>query len=381
MKLAVISYFFPPCSTGAGTVNYNMFKYIAQTEYEVITVSDSTWFKLGTYDLNYVFNVNAHKLPVYSTSNLNRLIFTFLSLIIGLRLLMTKKVDNILVIYPYFCDLISGYLLHKITGKPLLIYMHDLFSETRKQAHLYKVWNKLEWRIMSSAKVIFVMNNKYISHYSSKGINNMVLLPPTIDLSEIYYFDLDKINESEKTNDLKIVFTGSAYGANENAILKFLESTERLDSLKVVFATPSLLGQSEKLQSKLKKVSIGFLDKKQCINLQKSADVLLLPLAFNSVYPDEIRCAFPCKLLEYMAVGKPILALVPKGTFVEYFINKYKVGIAVTELNENRIIEAIELLRDVETNRKLGENAKNTVKLFDSKKQSQEFISLLNQIN
>jgi glycosyltransferase involved in cell wall biosynthesis len=380
MKLEVISFFFPPNSTGAGTVTYNMFKYIPTDNYEVITISDSTSYKLGIYDSNYILNSKATKLPIYSISFKDRFLFFILSTIFGMHSFSKKKFNYVLVIYPYFTDLITGYILHKLTRRPLLIYMHDLFSETRKGARLFRFWEILETKILHSSKIIFVMNEKYISHYSKRGFNNIVLLPPSIDLSNNIYQTLRE-DDIPDDQELKIVFTGSAYGAHEDAIIKFIESAQNLDNIKLVFATPMYWGLTKKLKQMLKEISVGFLSKEACIQLQNSADILFLPLAFHSVYEEEIICAFPCKLLEYLAVGKPILALVPKGCFVESFINKYEVGVTVDELSTEKILTAINILKDEKTRIKFGDNAKKTVEMFDSKTQSQKFISFLNNLS
>ncbi|MCX6648710.1 MAG: hypothetical protein NTV61_04900 [Candidatus Bathyarchaeota archaeon] len=106
----------------------------------------------------------------------------------------------------------------------------------------------------------------------------MVLVPPTRDLSNKYYLKLEKIGEKPKTDELKIVFTGSAYSANENAIIKFLDTATQIKNLKLLFATPKDWETIEKLKSVLKEIGVGFLDKEKCINLQNSPDVLFLPL-------------------------------------------------------------------------------------------------------
>jgi len=169
------------------------------------------------------------------------------------------------------------------------------------------------------------------------------------------------------------VFTGSIYVANEDAILCFLGAVKKVNNVQVVFATPHR-------KDYLKKVSVGFLPKKECYKLQRNADVLLLPLSFKSPYPEEIRCAFPIKVLEYLAAGKPILTIVPKGSFMEEFIKKYKVGLVVTELSEEKIADAINELKDKKKRQNFSENAAKAVLLFDAKVQSKKLYSIVEDL-
>jgi glycosyltransferase involved in cell wall biosynthesis len=130
----------------------------------------------------------------------------------------------------------------------------------------------------------------------------------------------------------------------------------------------------------VREMNVGFLPKKECIALQKSADILFLPLSGDSIYPEEIEVAFPCKLLEYMAAGKPILALVPKGSFVESFVNKYKVGVVVNDLSVDKTVAAINLLKNVKLRDTLSQNALRTVKLFDSRRLCRQLFKIINEI-
>lgn len=112
------------------------------------------------------------------------------------------------------------------------------------------------------------MNERFIDHYLKREISNMKVLPPSIDLNEDKY-DPFSSRESSK-GCLRMVFTGSVYGLHEKAVLAFLKAVEVMPDVEVLFATPST-------RKYLKQVSVGFLSKKECIKLQRSADVLFLP--------------------------------------------------------------------------------------------------------
>ena len=65
------------------------------------------------------------------------------------------------------------------------------------------------------------------------------------------------------------------------------------------------------------------------IKLQQSADILFLPLAFDSPIPEVIRSSAPAKLGEYLAAGRPILVHAPAGSFVTELIRNAEAGVVV----------------------------------------------------
>lgn len=381
MKVLIISYFFPPCATGAATVMYNFCRYLPKTSFNIITAKSDLAIHLGIYDKEYILDCKTTRLPIYKNTSFDHFRFLLLAIVAGLSYNRNKQTGCILAVYPYFCDLLAGYVLHKMTKKPLVIYMHDLCSETRRKALAYKFLFFLEKKIFSAAATILIMNKKYREHYLRRGINNLTIFPPSIDLSEAQDYERFVTFRNDNEGKLKIVFTGSVYETNEDAVLAFLEAAKKARDVQVLFATPTKEGYlPSHLKSALKKVNVGFLPKKKCLELQKTADVLFLPLSHNYSYPEEMECAFPCKLLEYLAAGKPILAIVPRKSFVEAFIRKYDVGIAVTELSIERVTDAIEELKAEEKRKRYGENALKTVSLFDAKKQSERLFSMIENV-
>ncbi len=376
MKTLIITYHFPPCTDGAATLMHNLCKYLPKECYYVITAREElgihSWNNLGVYDREYILDCRTIRLPVRTKKLRDRIKFFLLMILEGILLNRKGEVDCLLAVYPDEFDLFGGYVLRQLTGKPLIIYMHDLYSEVRKKAHLYRIWMSIERKLFSSASAILVTNEKFKDYYLKKGIKNVVVLPSCVDLNENDHQEISQSRARSQEN-LRLVYTGSVYEANEDTILCFLEAAKKVNNVEIIFATPYR-------KDYLEKVSIGFLSKKECSKLQRNADVLFLPLSFKSPYPEEIKCAFPCKVLEYLAAGKPILAIVPRGSFMEDFIRGNEVGIAVTEPSSEKIAETIEVLKDKEKRRRYGRNALRTVVLFDARKQAKRLCSIIEHV-
>lgn len=376
MKILIISYYFPPCTNAASTLMYNLCKYLPRECYTVVTAKEESgiycWDNVGAYDKEYVLDCSTLRLPVRTNRMRDRIKFFMLTILKGLFLNRKGEVDCLLAVYPDEFDLFGAYVLRQLTRKPLIIYMHDLLSEVKRRARAYKVRKFIETKIFSSASAILVTNEKSKDHYSRRGIRNVIVLPSCVYLNENDYQAISQSSARSQRN-LRIVYTGSAYSANEDAILCFLEATKKVNNVEIIFAV-------RYKKKYLEKVSIGFLSKKECSKLQRNADVLFLPLSFKSPYPEEIRCAFPIKALEYLAAGKPILAIVPEGTFMEEFIKRNEVGIVVTELSEEKIIDAIEKLKDEERRKYFSKNALKAVPLFDARIQSRRLYSIIEHV-
>lgn len=381
MQILIISYVFPPCTTGAATVMYNLCKYLPKNCFNVITTKKEFCIRRGIHDKDYELNCNTIRLPARTSTSIDMVVFLVLTIFKGLSLNKKGKITCILTVHPYFYDLLGAYILQKLTRKPYVVYMHDLFSELKRNALLYRIWLSLEKRVFSNAAKILVMNEEYRKHYYERGIRKVSIFPPSIDYDHYDGKDLIIAKPEASPTELRIAYTGSVYGAQETAVLTFLKAAKKVSDVHAMFATPSQKGYlKSSLKESLKDVNVGFLPKKECIKLQKEADVLFLPLSSDFTHPDEVQCAFPCKLLDYLVAGKPILAVVPKGSFVESFVRKHEVGLVVNELSEEKIAAAIQELKDLNKREAFSQNALKTARLFDAKIWTGRLCSVLKDV-
>ncbi|MCJ7633084.1 glycosyltransferase [Candidatus Bathyarchaeota archaeon] len=366
MRTLVISWFFPPNTGGAATVMYNLCKFLPKSDYVILTAS-SDWNILGrVHDLHFALDCYSIYLPVHNHA-LGSFRFSLSVFIRGLLLNKKEGCDCLLAVYPDIFDLLGAYFLHVVIRKPLVVYMHDLFSENITNSLLRTLWGLVEKVIFSASHVVLVTNEKFKKHYEDRLIFNTKVFPHSIELRPEK--KLDQIKKA-KTGKTRIVFTGTVSEAQEDAVFALIEATKDADNLEVIFATPS-----EK--DYLKGVSVGYLSKEGCRKLQATADILFVPLALKYRNPDETRIAFPTKILEYLMAGKPILAMAPRGSYVEDFINRNEVGIVVTEGSKEDIVGAVRKLANKGNKRKFSRNGLKTVQHFDARLRSKELHSLL----
>jgi glycosyltransferase involved in cell wall biosynthesis len=96
---------------------------------------------------------------------------------------------------------------------------------------------------------------------------------------------------------------------------------------------------------------------------QRASDAVVLPLAFQTTNPDEIRTVFPTKLLEYFVCGRPILVHAPADSWVSRNARDTGWGAVADTAEPKALAQAIDsLLSDAEAQRNFVAAAKNAAR-------------------
>jgi glycosyltransferase involved in cell wall biosynthesis len=161
---------------------------------------------------------------------------------------------------------------------------------------------------------------------------------------------------------IKIVYTGSIYHANNDCFHNLIMAMDVLESYGVELhiytdQTVEQLSDQGVLSAKVH-IHPQILDS-EVFKVQRDADILFLPLAFDSLIPEVIRTSSPNKMGEYLASGSPVLAHVPVDSFVAYYFKKNHCGVIVGESNVDLLCECIkQIINDVELRRNVIFNAR-----------------------
>jgi glycosyltransferase involved in cell wall biosynthesis len=92
--------------------------------------------------------------------------------------------------------------------------------------------------------------------------------------------------------------------------------------------------------------------------IQQSADVLFLPLAFESAYPEIVRTAAPGKMGEFLAARRPVLVHAPPDSFIAWYFRHFECGLVVDRNDPAELARALELLlSDIVLREKLSARA------------------------
>lgn len=375
MKIALISRSFPPRVSGSAIVLGSLFKHFPQDSYFVFKEEEHEGSIDASSTLNcriYSFNLNSYN--IY----LGRLLHSWLSyffmptLVLNiLKITKREKADILFSVYPHPSFFIASFIAHKLGNKPFFIYMHDTWEDAMGRdtgAHRFMA-RIFEKRILLSASEVFVISEPLRELYLRKyGIRSSVL-PHCIDLPENPP-DKNYIIPEERNGTVRILFTGDVYKTNIDALKNLVDAMDLLpNNYELTLCTPADPSDLRDYGiGEQKNVNIRFVETRdELLSLQREADVLFLPLAFNSSVPRiELATIFPTKTIEYLISGTPILVHAPS----DYYVVRYAIdkgwGYVVSESCPDRLREAIlRLTRDAKLRQKLVRNAWRTAAIYD----------------
>ena len=183
---------------------------------------------------------------------------------------------------------------------------------------------------------------------------------------------------------IKIVYTGAVYHANYDCFWNLIQAMKLLKEyhLELHIYTAQTREHLESQQIKSEHIIIhSHVPYKDIQEQQRMADILFLPLAFESLIPEVIRTSAPGKMGEYLASGRPVLAHVPSNSFVAYYLNKYKCALIVDQNKPDKLADGIKnLILDHELRKKIIDNAQRQVRLdYSPELASSSLMALLQQ--
>ncbi|MCM0647438.1 glycosyltransferase family 4 protein [Clostridium swellfunianum] len=365
-KIAILSHILPPSPSGQATVLYQLLKNYVKDSYCLISLKSraASTRNSGTEKLNAnYYNLSHIRLP-YRLSFLNTPFMPITNILLRLikmkKILKSEKCSALVVCTGDLYNVPAAYLASKACKIPFAIYMFDDY--VHQWTGLNRIFSKFVASIIfKKAKGIIVPNEFLQADYlkdfevQTNVIHNPCEIP-----------DVNKLKNSKykfDTNGINIIYTGTIYAAQLSAVKNLVEAVNMLDDkIKVyfhVFTSTSkasltkdgVVGKNVIYHEHVKQADI--------MDIQASADILFLPLAFNSDYPEVIRTSAPGKTGEYLSVGKPIIVHAPKGSFISSYFKENKCGMVVDEDNVEQLAKAIlKLVEDKNLSTLLGENAR-----------------------
>ena len=188
-----------------------------------------------------------------------------------------------------------------------------------------------------------------------------------------------------RSRPFKIVYTGSIYEAQFEAVLNFARAVERLKTKGIAIDLHLYTSQSvECLRNQGLPESVRIhpsVPLEEASRIQCDSDFLLLPLSFSTRYPELIRTSAPGKLGEYLAAGRPVLVHAPSDSFLVKFFSNHRCGLICDTLDDTMVALQLErLVRDAEMGRELGERALETSLLFSESLNRECYRRLIEEV-
>ncbi len=296
---------------------------------------------------------------------LNYFSFVFSSLLTGI--LKTQSYDFIFCESPPIFLGITALILSKIKKAKLIFNVSDLWPESAeklglvKNKFLLKVTAKLEETIYKSSFLITGQTQGIVENISKRFPQKKIFwLKNGVDINS-----LDSVktnNEWRKQNnfenhDFLLIYAGIlGYAQGLETIIYTAEKLKEYPNIKFLFFGD---GPEKRelisIKNKLNLVNIFFflpVSKNEIRQIIKSVDAAIIPLKKIELF----KGAIPSKILEVLALGKPILLGV-NGEARELFINSGKCGLYFEPENFDALSKNI--LRLYESEELLNELGKN----------------------
>lgn len=122
-------------------------------------------------------------------------------------------------------------------------------------------------------------------------------------------------------DQLRLVYAGAIYEAHFDAMRALYEAADGAPGV-----TLSVYSNSSEVPPLFQRKAVP---RTVLFEALLRADACVTALGWDTPYPEEVAGCFPSKIVEYVALGKPLLCVVPAGCFVDRLVKKEGIGVCV----------------------------------------------------
>jgi len=269
----------------------------------------------------------------------------------GVRLVHREKIEAIFTV-PWDHLTIAAYFIHKITGRPLCMYIMDDPAGARKFGGLRPIlYGLLMPRIVRSCRRVWGVSEgmcEYIERaYSAKCLT----LLPLLDVEG--FREAVARTEPDGKRPFSVIFTGAIYSAQVDALRHLVNVIEREASenhseqcVHLTLYTSLPAAGLERFGLVGKNVRRDEVPASEVSRVMAEADVAFLPLSFEPEMLHVVETSLPSKIAEYLAAGLPILAYAPRSSTVARYCRENDCGLVVDVPDEAALRDALIRLRN-----------------------------------
>lgn len=397
MKLGIISIALPPSQSGQSVVLFQLLKNVKADSYFLITQKNINMYHLQgncneKLPAKYYFLQPDNQITQRIIQGLLFLrIERFLDGFLNIRKhqikkILTKEGCNIAIACTGdLLDPPATFLACKELGIPFILYTFDYYShQWAATAQLRSFAERYEKEMVTGARQIIVPNECMSEELHKRyGVHTTVIHNP-FDLAEYEKHATPHSGNEDletKSKEIKIVYTGAVYDAHYSAFQNLIAALPLTDNpnINLHLYTPQSSNHLKENGIVGPVVLHKHLPNERMPSTQRNADILFLPLAFNSPFPEIIKTSAPGKIGEYLASKRPILVHAPRDSFVSEYFKKYQCGLVVDEDNAELLAQAIHrLISDEEFCGQITKNAYERAKTdFDINSIQKKFQDVL----
>ena len=364
MKLAIVSHVLPPSWSGQAMALHRLLADVEPHRYCLISRQDygedNPAFADGLrLPGEYHHLPSEAQLPTGQRFGIGR-ITALLNLVLRIatrarRITAILRQENCSTVVACTGDLAdppAAYLASRRIGVPFYLHAFDdyVYQWTVPWKRTLARWSE---RFIMRGTVGVIVPNEFMGEAYAKRHAAATHLVRNPSLS-IGTGDEIKTPWPARTGEIRIIYTGAVYHAHHDAFRNLIAALALLgrSDIHVHMYTAQTRTQLEQEGIRGPMEIHHHLTPIRSRDVQQQADILFLPLAFESPVQEVVRTSAPGKLGEYLASGRPLLVHAPADSFVSWYCKQQGCGIVVDENRPEALAAGIRSILEDEALRK-----------------------------
>ncbi|GGY80204.1 glycosyltransferase [Marinobacter zhanjiangensis] len=262
------------------------------------------------------------------------------ALLKGRKLVRENNLDVIFATGSPWSGLITGYLISRTTGKPLVAdfrdpWVNNPFHQSKGQT--LDTWSaKLEQKIVRHADAVSLnteaLRDEFLQRYPDLPANHFFVMANGIDRQDFQHIT-GRQNEAADSTTLTLCHAGFLYGVRDPGplldALREFESQRRPDDPAIVFKQIGDVSLSYDITERYadlidqgRLILEPAMPYQACLNELAQADIVVN-------IQSGTKTQIPSKLYDYLAINRPILHLTPDSGALARLVNKYQLGTSI----------------------------------------------------
>lgn len=261
----------------------------------------------------------------------------------GRSIVKKQKIDVIFATGSPWSGLVAGYLISKVTGKPLVADFRDPWMNNpfhHSKGKLLDFWARfLERKVVHSADLVSLntepLKDDFLNRYPALSAEKFFVLPNGFDSSDVT--DMEKPIKDGDDGVLILTHAGFLYGVRDPAVLlnAIRKANERLvdDAVQISFRQIGDVQLAYDIREEYQDMldsGMLILDEprpyKSCLTALSESDWVV------NIQPGT-KTQVPSKLYDYLAIDRPILNITDRGGALGNLVIKYQIG-EIFDFNE-----------------------------------------------
>ncbi|MPQ43507.1 glycosyltransferase family 4 protein [Clostridium tarantellae] len=397
MKLVIVSEFFYPYKTSTQKILTELAEDLVKYGLEVDILTTKNSYREKQQQLPKYENYKGMNIKrIFSTSRnrdskfgrlINYIIFT---LGVFLNLLFKKNYDKVLFVSNPPLVSYVGYLIKKLRGKRYVYLVHDVYPDVAEKLGIIKkgsiisnLMNYMNRKIYLNSERIIALGKDMKNIIVSKGISEGKISIITNWADSKINFEKIACKEVYKKynieNSFNIVYTGNISKVHDiDTIIKVAQRLKNNKDIKFLFignGNRKEYIKELKLKENLKNIELrDYVFGEEYNNLLNCASIFI-----STLQKGIEGLGVPSKTYTYMAVGKPIIAIMSKESEVGNMVNKYTLG---KQFSNNDVDGIVDYIIKIQKDRKLYKEVCNNVnyifkKKYERKKVTKKFYEVI----